>query len=203
MRGARFGDDLIDRDGLLSRLKIFLQTRFRVFQDAARVGFFQMGTIDSADKTAAGIEAGIQINRADDRFERIGEDRCAPPAAAFELAPAQYDFIGKPDLPADLGQLFSFYQGRPEPGQFALGGVREAPVEGIGDDKTEQGVTEVFQPFVIVIANAAMRQGPLKQAAVIERITGDLIYCGTLPVSSSTSSKSIIKYMFSNNLFSA
>ena len=115
-----------------------------------------MGTIDSADKIAAGIEAGVQIDGADDGFERIGEDGGAPPAAAFELAPAQYDLIGQPDLAADLGQLFPLDQGGPEPGQFALARLRETLVQAIGDNKAQQGVAEVFQPFVIVPASAAV-----------------------------------------------
>lgn len=127
-----------------------------------------MGTIDSADKIAAGIEAGIQIDGADDGLKRVGEDGRAPPAAAFELAPAQYDLIGQPDLAADLGQLFPLDQGGPEAGQFAFGRPRETLVQGIGDNKTQQGVAEVFQPFVVVPASAAVRQGLLQQAAVIE-----------------------------------
>lgn len=127
-----------------------------------------MGTIDGADKIAAGIEAGIQIDGADDGLKRIGKDGGAPPAAAFEFAPAQYDLIGQPDLAADLGQLFPLDQGGPEPGQFALARLRETLVQGIGDNKTQQGVAEVFQPFVIVPASAAVRQGLLQQATVIK-----------------------------------
>ena len=127
-----------------------------------------MGAVNSADKIAAGIEASVQIDGADDGLERIGEDGGAPPAAAFELALTQYDPIGQPDLAADLGQLFPLDQGGPEAGQFALARLRETLVQAIGDNKTQQGVAEVFQPFVIVPASAAVRQGLLQQAAVIE-----------------------------------
>lgn len=127
-----------------------------------------MGAVNSGDKIAAGVEAGVQIDGADNGFERIGEDGGAPPAAAFEFAPAQYDLIGQPDLAADLGQLFPLDQGGPEAGQFALARLGETLVQGIGDDKTQQGVAEVLQPFVIVPASAAVRQGLLQQAAVIE-----------------------------------
>ena len=127
-----------------------------------------MGAVNSADKIATGIEASIQIDGADNGFERIGEDGRAPPAAAFELAPAQYDLIGQPDLAANLGQLFPLDQGGPEPGQFALARLRETLVQAIGDDKAQQGVAEVLQPFVIVPASAAVRQGLLQQAAVIK-----------------------------------
>ena len=156
MRGAGFGNGLIDRDGLLPGLQIFLQARFGGFEDAAGVGFFQMGTIDNANKITAGIEAGIQIDGADDGLKRIGEDGRPPPAAAFKFAPAQYDLISQPDLAADLGQLFPLDQGGPEPGQFALARLRETLVQGIGDNKAQQGVAEVFQPFVIVPASAAV-----------------------------------------------
>ena len=115
-----------------------------------------MRAVNSADKVAAGIEAGVQIDGADDGFERIGEDGRAPPAATFELAPAQYDLIGQPDLAADLGQLFPLDQRGPEPGQFALARLRETLVQAIGDNKAQQGVAEVFQPFVIVPASAAV-----------------------------------------------
>ena len=127
-----------------------------------------MGTVNSGDKIATGIEAGVQINGADNGFERIGEDGGAPPAAAFEFAPAQYDLISKPDLAADLGQLFPLDQGGPEAGQFALARLGETLIKAIGDNKTQQGVAEVLQPFVIVPASAAVRQGLLQQAAVIK-----------------------------------
>ena len=156
VRGAGFGDGLIDRDGLLPGLQIFLQARFGVFENAAGVGFFQVGAVNSADKIAAGIKAGVQIDGADNGLKRIGEDGGAPPAAAFELARAQYDLIGQPDLAADLGQFFPLDQGGPEPGQFALARLGETLVQGIGDNKTQQGVAEVFQPFVIVPASAAV-----------------------------------------------
>ena len=106
MRGTGFGNGFIDRDGLLPGLQIFLQARFGVFKDAAGIGFFQMRAIDGADKSAAGVETGIQIDSADDRFQGIGEDGCAPPAAASEFAAAQYQLVAQPDFPADLGQLF-------------------------------------------------------------------------------------------------
>jgi hypothetical protein len=54
--------------------------------------------------------------------------------------------------------------------------MREAGVQLVGHRAAEHAVAEEFQPFVVVRALAAVRQRPLEQAGVRERVAEKLYW---------------------------
>jgi hypothetical protein len=55
--------------------------------------------------------------------------------------------------------------------QLTLGQLRKAGVQLVGDRAAEHAVAEEFEPFVVVRAVAAMREGPLEQPRVGEAVS--------------------------------
>ena len=114
--------------------------------------------------------ATVEQRRAEDRLQRIGEDGFAQVAAALEFAGTQPDVIAELEFAGDLGQRPVAHQARAHSGKVAFRGVGPALEQQRGNGEVQQRIAEKLQPFVVRIAAAAVGQGLLEQAGVLEGI---------------------------------
>ena len=122
-----------------------------------------------------GGEAAVLEGRADQRLERVGEDRGAQRAAAAGLALAQAQQLGQAELQGGAVQAVLAHQVGADPGQVALVGIAEAVEQQAGDGQAEHGVAEELETLVVVGAEAAVGQGPLQEAGVGEAVADALL----------------------------
>ena len=113
---------------------------------------------------AAGGPAGVEIDRRDDRLERIGQDRIAAEAAALELAGAQVQRIAELDVARDRGQRRAVDQRGAQARHLAFVGARVLLEEELGDDQVDQRVAEEFEPFVVVLRRRCGASAPARAA---------------------------------------
>ena len=87
--------------GQALRLQPFLQPRLRILAEPVRgSASLQQLAEHAADHAARRVESGVDRHGAEDRLERIGEDRPAIGAAALVLPLAQPDRRAEPELRA-------------------------------------------------------------------------------------------------------
>ena len=113
-----------------------------------------------------GVQAAAQVHRADQRLERVGEDRVLLAAAGGLLAAAQQQVRADAALaqpPGDPGQRGHVDHGGTQLGQLALGEVGLAAVELVGDDQPEHRVAQELQALVGRQAAVLVREGPVGQ----------------------------------------
>jgi hypothetical protein len=130
---------------------------------------------EPVDGHGGGLEAAGQVDGAEDRFDRVGEDRCLVAATGGLLTAAELDVLTERDLAADAGQRTCIDDGRAQLGQAALGQLGMAAVERLGDDDTEHGVAEELEALVggepaVLVRERAVRQRSLQQLGVQDRI---------------------------------
>ena len=93
-------------------------------------------------------EAGVAIERADQRLERVGEDRGVGEAAAVELAAAELEEAAEAELAADLGERLAAHQAGVALGERALALAREAGHQQVGDHEVEHAIAEELEALV-------------------------------------------------------
>ena len=158
MGGAAGFQQHIARQRLLPALQPFLQAGLGVLLELPGFEFVEHRRIEAGNRTARGVETGIEVNRSEDRFQRIGEDRGACRAAAFQLAFAQAQDFADFQLLRQSVQAFLAHQIGTQARQVAFGQGRETVIEDSGDDAIQDAITKEFQPFVIGRAETAMGQ---------------------------------------------
>ncbi len=110
----------------------------------------------------------IEVHRANDGFQRIGQDRRALVPPGTLLAVAQAQPCRQSETGRDLEQGVLLDQIRPHTGEIAFGQLAELLEQQARDGQIEHRVTEKLQPFVVVGCEAAVGQRALKQARVGE-----------------------------------
>ena len=108
------------------------------------------------------LQAQAEVDRTDQRLERVGEDRLLLPAAGGLLAAAQQQLRAEAAVaePAgDAGQRGHVDHGGAQLGQLPLGQVGLAAVERVGDDEAEHRVAEELQALVGGQAAVLVRLG--------------------------------------------
>ena len=120
---------------------------------------------------AAGLETGIQVHRADDGLDGVGEDRIAAVAAALHFPRPQLEPVAQLQAARQFGQRGLAHQAGTGPGQRPLVGLGPTLVQRLGDDQVDQGVTEEFQAFVVRRSGAAVPEGLLQQFRFAETVT--------------------------------
>src|SRR5581483_2405629 len=121
MRGTGFGEHLVQRQRTALPLQEFLQARLGVLERLSLGQLRERGAIQVQASLARRVEAAVEIDRADQRFERISEDRGAPEAAALELAGAELERLTKIERLGDADEAVFANQARSEPGEIAFG----------------------------------------------------------------------------------
>ena len=86
VRGAVRRDDGISRQRDLVALQIFLEQRLRVLADGARIDVIEDRRVETLDDRMRGVETAVEEDRAENRFERIRQDRRTAETAAAQFA---------------------------------------------------------------------------------------------------------------------
>ena len=123
------------------------------------------------------FDTAVQIDRAQKRLGRVGQDGRALSAAAVLLAVTQTDLLRNAEFPRDLAQRTLTHDRRTQLGQLALGQLRIMREQVIRRDKAQYGIAKKLQPLVAVQMRAVvlvgirgMRHRFLPQADVLEFI---------------------------------
>src|SRR6478735_11184853 len=122
------------------------------------------------------LEAAGEVDRPDQRLDRVGEDRGLLAAPGRLLPLAEVDVDAEPDRAGDLGERARVDDGGAQLGQPALGEVGVLEVERLGDDHAEHRVAEELQALVgrqvaVLVGVGAVRQGKLEQLGIQGGIT--------------------------------
>ncbi len=94
------------------------------------------------------VEALVEIDRADHRFEGVGEDGRLVPAARALFAPAEPDEGAEFESATHVRQRTRVDHRGPQLGQLAFGQVGVGAVQRVGDHQAEHGVPEELQALV-------------------------------------------------------
>ncbi len=116
------------------------------------------------------VETGIQVNRRDQRLERIGENGFAPKTAALEFARAELELVAQLKLARDRRQRLPVDQLRAQARKLTLAGIRVSLVKQLGHDHAKQRVAEEFHPLVVRLAHAAMGQRQLTERRITKAV---------------------------------
>ena len=87
--------------------------------------------------------------RADQRFQRIGENGLAAKAAAAQLTRAEPQFVPERRALRPSPQDFPAHEARPQAAQLAFVGMRVEPVKELRDEAVEHAVAKEFEPLIV------------------------------------------------------
>src|SRR6185295_1825961 len=87
---------------------------------------------------------------------------------------AEAQMLRQADALARLGQRLFANQAGAQPRQLAFGELREAGIKLVGDRAAQHAVAEEFQPLVVVVPVAAVRQRLLEELRGGEPVTDPL-----------------------------
>ena len=90
----------------------------------------------------------IEIQRSDERLQRVGQDRRLGSTPGVVLTRTQQQLRTEVDLTGDLGQHFRVDQTLADVGEGALVAIGELGVDHVGHDPLKDRVTEEFEPLV-------------------------------------------------------
>ena len=97
---SAFGEQLVNRAARRDGLEQFLEMTFRINIDRFHFDLRQIRRRQREKKTARGREIGIEIDRAQQRFEGIGQGGSSRPAAAGFFAAAHHEILPELELQA-------------------------------------------------------------------------------------------------------
>ena len=100
----------------------------RVFGSLPSVAGIEVGElrrVDALDHRARRVEAGVDEDGAEDRLQRIGEDRRPFVAAAPHLALAEQDLAAQPEAAREPRERVAIDEARADARQLAFGNRRE------------------------------------------------------------------------------
>ncbi len=110
------------------------------------------------------LAAEVEVDRADDRLDGVGEDRRLVGAARERLAATEPDERTEPDRTGHFGERDRRHETRPALGEFALvefGGVIAEQLD--RDRLTEDRVTEELESLVGRNAAVLVRERPVRE----------------------------------------
>jgi hypothetical protein len=181
MLGTALGEDLVVGGAGGDRLEDFLEVALGI-DLLGLVGDFAEHAVHLAqDESAGGVEAAIEVNRAGQGFEGVGERGGALAPAAGLFAPAHHDELADFEGGGAVAEGGARHNACAEFRQLALAEIREHAEEVLGDGELDDGVTEEFEPLVVEgIAlpferNARVREGFRQQQAVAEFVENPLL----------------------------
>ena len=91
----------------------------------------------------------IQEDRAEHRFEHVGEQRFQVASATFRDAPSEVQIRTHVELFGEESEGVGVDHRGARLGQLTLGRARVVLVEVFGADELQDGITEVFQALVV------------------------------------------------------
>ncbi len=148
MVGPGCRDQLVARGHAEVRLAPFLQPGLEITVEVlAQDG--RHGCLEQRlQKEPHGIGALVEIQRPQQRFERVGQNIRAR-ATGFGLALPQAQFARQASRVGKAGQARRPHQGRPHPSQPAFFELREALEEPGASDKIEDRIAQKLKTFVV------------------------------------------------------
>lgn len=117
---------------------------------AERVARGQGGSELAPHEREDGLQAAVQVDRAEHRLEEVGEDALLAGAAAALLAPAEARVLAELELARALGEGDAVHERRARAREVALRPVRVGLVEEAGDGEPEHRVPQELEPLVAV-----------------------------------------------------
>lgn len=158
----------VGRQGFAASLQNFLQPGLGILLLYARAYLVQAAGVPAKQQGPHPLQIGIQIDGADHRLDRVGQDRLAAEPAAFQLAGPQDQVIPEVKLPAELGQGLLAHQGGTHAAEIPFRRLREAVEEIIGNHQTQDGVPQKFQSLIVTGTGAAVGQRPGQQLLILK-----------------------------------
>jgi hypothetical protein len=170
VRGAQCGGHAVHRQLHFVTLQPFLQFGLRILGRGfhARVDFHRL--VQPVHQRLGGGKAGVEVDRADQRLERIGQDRRPVRAAGAGLALAQLEQRRQRQPHSQAVQGVLLDQVGPHARQVALGQGRQADVQQVRNRQVQHRVAEKLQALVVVGRKAAVRERELEQPRVGEGV---------------------------------
>ena len=96
MCGAARFDDGVDRQRQTLGLQVLLQQRLAVLAERFRIDRLQHRFEQPRDHVARALESAVDEHRAENRLDRIGQDRRAAETAALHLALPESKKVAQP-----------------------------------------------------------------------------------------------------------
>jgi hypothetical protein len=165
-----FADQMVLRALQGAALQPFLQTGFRILERLARLQLRQRRAQQVQHPLAADLDAGVQIDGADQGLEGVGQDGGPAMTAGLALAGAQFQEFAQTQPVGGHGQRLAADHARAQARELALGGLRETLRERLGNHESEQGITQELQALVVLTPRTAVGQGAAQQARVGETV---------------------------------
>ena len=122
------------------------------------------------DHRARRIEAAVQKHRAENSFERVGENGRAIGATALQLSFTQLDFAPQSERSRDPRQRVLIDERRADARQITFGQRTKALEQRNADDAVEHRIADEFEPFVVGYADAAVGERLAKQVGLAKRV---------------------------------
>ena len=132
-------------------LDFFLQFRLEV---SLRLRSDFPGQEKRMDERRRGLQAAVKINGGNHGFRCVRQNGGPVPAAALLFAPAKAQIAPELELLRCLIQRRFADKLRSQAGHFAFRDLRRFPIQPVRRDKTQNGISQVFQSF---IAGAGLR----------------------------------------------
>ncbi|RWW84258.1 hypothetical protein BHE74_00007139 [Ensete ventricosum] len=151
-------------------LQELLQAGFWIFVGVDQCQAFDFGGQPGGDPLFSRFHAGIEVDRTDQRFEGVGQDRLTAETTALQLAGPQAQVFAQAETTGQHRQGLALYQARTQTRQLAFTGLRETLEQRFTGDKIEDGITEEFQALVIAPCKAAVCEGKDHQFLVLEGV---------------------------------
>src|SRR3954471_1529247 len=131
---------------------------------------FDEGRPQLAHEPPRRVEAAVEVERTDQRFDDVPDDVFATRRAILARLLAKSELRRNPGFDADLPTRRARHEHREAVRQLAFGLLRKALLEPFGHDQSEHAVAEEFEALVIVLAEARVGEGLLKQAGLLRLI---------------------------------
>jgi hypothetical protein len=141
------------------------------------------------DEGAGGVEAAIEIERGDDGFEGVGEERGFTAASALLFSAAEKKKRAELDAGGDLAEMAAADQGGAETGELAFAGVGETEEKGFGDGQTENGVAYELKLLVVggwvlegfgfgLVGEGTVSESPGEELGTVEAVIEEFLNAG-------------------------
>ncbi len=153
-----------------ARLQFFLQSRLGILERLGRGQFAQALAEQPVHHVTGGLDAAVEVDRAENRLEAVRQDGIAAEAARLQFAAAESQLVAEVEFAADRRERRTAHERGAEPAEVAFGGVRERAEREQRDREVEDRVAEEFEALVVRAAGAAVGQRCLEQPGITKAI---------------------------------
>jgi hypothetical protein len=178
--GAELLDDAVRRGRLEPRLCGLLQPGLEVVEPLELDGLDPLGeqALDDLDRRD---EPTVEVDRREDRLERVGEDRWLGAAARLLLALAEHHPLADAELAGDLAQAGLAHDLGAGHAELAFPELRIPRHQLVAHDQVEDRVAQELEPLIVemlplfFVGNARVSEG-LSQETGITKLIPDALF---------------------------